>query len=304
LNLALEAFTGLLAEFRKKTFLCSQIETECLTRHLNRLEREFDQNFPGFPKEKQSYASLSAALRRGVRDRYLKQILVRLMSEYANTSHDKIIVNPACFIGRHTRDLARRLNGFQIFGTDIFSPSNWIYQQLSWNRDPQNYTFVKDNIFDPKLTARPAAVVFFGACGSVSDAAIDYAIRSNSPFLLCRTCCHDNIAGNTRIHKKLTALNMFVRFKNFGYRKIKRSKVLHEHYFSERYGPDNYPRSKVAKSHCNSDDFLEMSYFAVDSSLCRTLIDLDRYLHLVEKGYRVWYRAEVFIAQKTLSAKR
>ena len=195
------------------------------------------------------------------------------------------------------------MNDFRVIGTDIFPPSNWIYQHLSWNRDPKNHSFVKDNIFAPRLAAHPTAVVFFGACGSVSDAAIDYAIRSNSPFLLCRTCCHDNIAGNTRIHKKPTALNRFVRFKNLCYRKIKHSKKLHEHYFSERYSLNHYPRSKAAKNYCNSDDFLEMSHFSVDSSLCRTLIDLDRYLHLVEDGYRVWYRAEVFIAKKDESVK-
>lgn len=282
--------------------MCSHTEVRCLVQHLNQLEGDFDQHFPGFPEEKQSYATLSVALRRGIRDAYLKQIIVRLMREYEGITHDKIIVNPVCFIGRHARDLARRLNDFHVFGTDIFPPSNWIYQHLSGNRDPQNYSFVKDNIFDPKLTVHPTAVVFFGACGSVSDAAMDYAIHSNSPFLLCRTCCHDNIAGNTRIYKKPTPLNRFVRFKNLCYEKIKHSEKLHEHYFSERYCPNHYPRSTAVRNYCNSDDFVEMSHFTVDSSLCRTLIDLDRYLHLVENGYRVWYKAEVFIAKKVESA--
>jgi len=295
---AVTAFTGLLAEFRGRSFLCSQTEAKCLEIHLSDLERDFDQQFPGFPDETESYASWSAAMRRGIRDEFLKQVLVRLMGEYEDTLHDRIIVNPACFIGRHTRDLARRLEDYQIFGTDIFPTSNWIYQHLLRNRNPQNYSFVKDNIFAPKLTVHPTAVVFFGACGSVSDAIMDYAIHSKSPFLLCRTCCLDNIAGNTRVYKKPTTINRFIRFKNFFYRIVKRSKKLHEHYFSERYSPDHYPRSNAVKKYCSSEDFLEMSRFSVDSSLCRTLIDLDRYLHLVEAGYRVWYKAEVFIAVK------
>lgn len=301
---AVKAFTGLLAEFRGRAFLCSQTEAKCLLTHLSDLEGDFDQQFPGFPEETDSYASWSAAMRRGVRDEFLKQILVRLMGEYEATPHDRIVVNPACFIGRHTRDLARRLEDCQVLGTDIFPPSNWIYQHLLRNRNPQNYSFVKDNIFAPKLTVHPTAVVFFGACGSVSDAIMDYAIHLKSPFLLCRTCCWDNIAGNTRIHKMPTALNRFVRLKNLFYRKVKHSKKLHEHYFSERYNPKYYPRSKAVKNYCSSDDFLEMSYFSVDSSLCRTLIDLDRYLRLVEEGYRVWYKAEVFIAKKVQSAER
>ena len=48
--------------------------------------------------------------------------------------------------------------------------SLWKYPGL------RNYRFVRENVYEPDLERRPAAVVFFGACGSVTDGSIDYAI--------------------------------------------------------------------------------------------------------------------------------
>ena len=143
----------------------------------------------------------------------------------------------------------------------------------------------------------PMAVVFFGACGSVSDGAMDYAIESNSPYLICRTCCHDNIGGNTSIVRRLTALNWSFKVKNFAYSKVRTMKE--GFYFSEKYSKSQYPRSQAAKNLSNSNEFLEVSRNSVDSDICRAIIDLDRYLRLIESGYNVWYKGELFVARKS-----
>ena len=69
-------------------------------------------------------------------------------------------------------------------------------------------------------------------------------------------------------------------------------------YFSDKYSKERYPRSEAAKSMSNSDEFLEVSRNSADTDICRAIIDLDRYLYLVEKGYNAWYRAEMFVAQR------
>ena len=117
-----------------------------MEQELNHLTEDFDRHFPGFPEEQHSYATLSAGLRRGIRDAYLKQVIVRLLREHEDKADSKIIVNPACFIGRHARDLAKHLSDFHVFGADIFPGSNWLYQALPGNRNPENFSFVKDNI--------------------------------------------------------------------------------------------------------------------------------------------------------------
>ena len=77
----------------------------------------------------------------------------------------------------------------------------------------------------------------------------------------------------------------------------RRLKEKKGYYFSPDYSMDHYPKSQAAKSLTNPDEFLEISRFAAGSGICRAIIDLDRYLYLVEHEYNVWYRAEMFVAE-------
>jgi hypothetical protein len=234
--------------------------------------------------------------RRGIRDRYLKEIVVGLLEDGAADVADKTIVNPACVFGRHARDIASRLGDFRVIATDIDPRFNWFYERVLRRKNPDNYEFVRDDIFNPKLEAAPAAVVFFGACGSISDGAMDYAINGKSPYLICRTCCHDNIGGNTAVRKRFNSMNFAFRMKNRVYARRKaRNKG---DYFSAKYSRDHYPTSEAAKCLSNSEEFMEVSRDSADSDVCRSIIDLDRYLRLAEAQYDVWYKGEMFVARR------
>jgi hypothetical protein len=296
LEVGLEAFIGLLDQFRAGNIANKRLERQSLEQHLRELTERWDKRFPGFPQEKYTYASLLGVLRRGLRDKYLKKIIVSLLEAQARDFGNKTILNPACVLGRHARDLALRLKNYRVIGTDIWPVSDWLYKHVPTGWTADNYEFKQDNIFEPKVQAIPTAVVFFGACGSLSDAAIDYAIESNCPYLICRTCCHDNIGSNTEITKRFTALNWAFRSKNFVYSRVREK--LKGHYFSEKYSKDQYPRSRAARGLSNSDEFLEISSNSVDSDICRSIIDLDRYLHLIENRHKVWYKGECFVAKR------
>jgi hypothetical protein len=205
-----------------------------------------------------------------------------------------VIVNPACFLGRRARYLASHLKSFRVIATDINPRFNWFYKHFC--KTPANYEFRQDSIFNPKLEIRPMAVVFFGACGSVTDAAMDYAIKSDSPYLFCRACCQHITGGNTKIAKGFNITNWGFRGDPRLWKIYKKKK--RGHYFSPDYSMDQYPRSQAAKGLTNSDEFLEICSYAAGNGICRTIIDLDRYLYLVEKGYNAWYRAEMFVAQR------
>ncbi|MHC4580423.1 MAG: class I SAM-dependent methyltransferase [Planctomycetota bacterium] len=296
LEIGLEAFAGLLDEFRSGTTTNRRLEPRALEHHLRELSRRWDESLPGLPRERYPYASMIGVYRRGVRDEYLKKIIEKLLKAAGPETAGKTIVNPACVFGRHARNLASQLGHFEVIATDIDWRFNWLYERVAWRKDPGNYRFVQDDIFDPRLTAEPTAVVFFGACGSVSDGAIDYAIETDCPHLICRTCCHDNIGGNTTITKRFNILNWAFRLKNLVY--AKRREKGRGDYFSDKYTRDRYPQSRAARGLSNSDEFIEISRNSVDSDVCRSIIDLDRYLHLVESGYDVLYRAELFVARK------
>ena len=126
---------------------------------------------------------------------------------------------------------------------------------------------------------------------------MDNAINAQSPRLICRTCCHDNIGGNTEIVKGPGLINLLFRLKNLVY--SKKCKGDSGEYFAAAYGQDHYPSSKAGRNLSDSMEFVDIARHTVDSDICRNIIDLDRYLHLIEAGYRVWYRAEMFVAEKT-----
>jgi hypothetical protein len=76
------------------------------------------------------------------------------------------------------------------------------------------------------------------------------------------------------------------------------------HYFSPKYSAEQYPRSETAKRLTNSKEVIEVARNTISSDICRSIIDLDRYLHLAEAGYDVWYRAQMFIAQIATKVQR
>ena len=296
-EMGFNALTAVLDEFRQEHIANNRNNRKRLEQHLSKLSERWDQRFPGFPRIPFPYSSFIGVCLTMVRDRHLKKIITGLFGEERSCRPNKTIVNPACVFGRHARDLASRMESFKIIGTDINPKFNWLYERFAIGISPSNYEFKQDNIFNPQVQKKPIAVVFFGACGSVSDGAIDYGIESNAMYLIFRTCCHDNIGGNTEIVRRLTVLNWDFRIKNFVYAR-KRERKTGE-YFCDEYSKDHYPRSKAAQAVSNSDEFMDVSRNSVDSDICRAIIDLDRYLYLLEKGYQVWFKGDLFVAQRT-----
>ena len=232
---------------------------------------------------------------RNHRDAHLKDIIVRTLAEHGG---ETTIVNPACVFGRHACHLARRLPRAKVIATDIDPRWFRIYRAPRLGSLPENFKFVRDNIFAPRLDARPTAVVFFGACGSVSDAALDYAIACGARFVMCRTCCHENIGGNVTVTARPNAVNRFFRFKNRVYDRVRKTPKYAGFYFSPRYTPNTYPTSAGARRLSNSDEFLAVARNSTDSDICRAIIDLDRCLHLAEQGFRVEFQGDLLVAER------
>ena len=259
---ALEALAGLLDELRSGNIADRESENRLLERHLRKISADWDRKFPGFPRKRHPYASLRGIQRRGVRDKYLKEILLKLLQDKKHDEGKGTIVNPICVFGRHARDIASRLDRFKVIATDIDLRFNWLYEHIPGIGNPRNYEFFQDNIFEPKLKTKPTAVVFFGACGSLSDAAIDYAITLKTSYLFCRTCCHENIGGNTTITKRPSFTNLAFRLKNIEY--ARRREKGRGDYFSQKYSRENYPTSKAAKDISNSNEFMEAGRIVTD----------------------------------------
>jgi len=158
---------------------------------------------------------------------------------------------------------------------------------------------VQDNVFNPPFGVRPTAVVFFGACGAVSDAAIDDAVSAGAGYLMCRTCCHDNIGGNLAITSRFSYLNWFFRFKNLAHGRLQGVPEYAGYYFSPAYDRCAYPRSSAGQQLSCTEEFMAAARNSPESDICRAIIDLDRYLYLAERGFRVEYQGELIVAERS-----
>ena len=292
----LAALDGLLDLFRRGHIIQPDAERDGIERYMSSLTALWDGEFPGFPKQYFPYTSFKGEYYRGRRDTYLKDLIVRLFKD--SDSDAGAVVNAACVFGRHACYLASRLRHLPIVGTDIQPVWHWSYQLVRGFHSPGNYSFVRDNVFAPKLDVHPMAVVFFGACGSVTDGAMDYAINSGARYIVCRTCCHDNIGGNISIVRRPTYVNLFFRLKNRSFGRMIRSGKSPDYYFSDKYSRNAYPRSDAARTITTSDELLEVARHSADSDICRAIIDLDRYLYLAQNGYAALYQGELFVAER------
>ena len=291
---------SLLEEFRRGNIADKHRtqEASAIRSHLAKLTQAWDRVFPAFPDCPWKRRTINWESHRGHRDAYLQRLVVTYVPR--QKVETRLIVNPATVAGMHARRLAHRLPDYEVVGTDIDARWNSLYRYvLFWKyRHLNNYQFVQESIFEPNLDRRPAVVVFFGACGSVTDACMDYAVAVNSPLLICRSCCHDNIGGNTEIvRRRGRPVNDFFAWKNWWFARHKKKR--NGFYFSSRYGKDAYPRSRAARQIMDSDTAIAAARNAPESDICRSIIDLDRCLFLQENGYDVMYREELFFARRS-----
>ena len=292
---AMEALAGLLNEFRHGNIVALSAEEKGMERHAGPLSARWNNRFPGFPTNLFPYTSFRGEFYRKHRDAHLKDIIVQTL---ANRGGETTIVNPACVLGRHACHLATRLPRVKVIATDIYPRSFQLYRLLKLGSLPGNFTFVKDNIFAPQINVQPTAVVFFGACGSVSDGALDYAIASGARYVMCRTCCHENIGGNVTVNARPNTVNRVFRLKNWVHARIKKMPKYTGFYFSPSYTPGDYPRSAAGRRLSTTDEFMAAARDSVNSDICRAIIDLDRYLYLAEQGFRVEYQGELLVAER------
>jgi hypothetical protein len=291
---------ALLGEFRRGNIADRERSREdaAIRDHLSGLSQAWDLVLPAFPPCPWKRRTCRWEYYRGRRDAYLLDLIAAIVP--ANEPHNGLLVNPAAVFGRHARRLARDLPDREIVATDIDSGWNRLYRTVSWWAYPglRNYRFEQENIFEPDVSRHPAAVAFFGACGAVTDGCMDYALAVRSPFLICRSCCHDNIGGNTEVVRRPTPINAFFAWKNKQYEKIKHKKSWAGYYHAARYAREAYPRSRTAREMMDEKTIFAIARNSADSDICRSLIDLDRCLYLEENGYDVLYREELFFAHR------
>ena len=296
----LSPLESLVDEYRRGNFADAdrRLEDGAMLKHFGHIWAIWDSLFAEFPETLRKRRSVMWEYERGRRDDHLLRVIAKHIPE--DQSRGRLIVNPATVFGRHAMTLARDLPDYEVIGSDIDVKPRQLYRLIQSLKYPKllNFRYEIENIFDADLHRRPAAVTFFGACGVVTDGCMDYAIGVESPFLICRSCCHECIGGNTDIARRPSWLWLGFFAKNLSMKWIERTFPGTGFYFSEGHGVEAYPRSKVAQEILDSDTIIEIAQNSYDSDICRSIIDLDRCLFLEENGYDVLYREELFFAHR------
>jgi hypothetical protein len=87
--------------------------------------------------------------------------------------------------------------------------------------------------------------------------------------------------------------------KNWAYGRMRRAPNYAGFYFSPAYDRSAYPRSTAGQQLSSTEEFIAVARDSPDSDMCRAIIDLDRYLCLVERGFRVEYQGELLVAERS-----
>jgi len=232
---------------------------------------------------------------RGAKDTLLKAAIERLCADTPG-----VVLNPCCVFTRPAQHIARRLPAARVVASDIVPTWHRLFQLYSALRlqsPPPNFRFQVESVYGIEPADMPLAVVFFGACGSMTDAAFRLAIGSNSRYIVGRACCHENIAMNTTMSTtKLTAWSIGHRVKNRIYR-ICADRL--GHYGHPSASLETYPLSRTFRSLIDSAGMRRCAQHAVDCRLCQTVIDLDRGCFLEESGYTLLaYNENMFVAAR------
>ena len=168
-NLLLEFQQGRIAD--RKMIL----EEDIINSAFSGIFSSWNMVFPAFPECRLRRRTVLRELKKGHRDAYLRDIIISCAQQSDNLNG--LIVNTAAVYGGNARLLARVLPRFEILATDIDPRPNTVF--CFFSKIPKNYRFLPEDIYKPNLDRQPFIVVFFGACGSLTDASMQYAIDVN-----------------------------------------------------------------------------------------------------------------------------
>ncbi len=213
----------------------------------------------------------------------------------SQTTRAKSIADFCCGNGSETLKLAELFPNVQIYGLDILPPS--IKSAKKRARGNPNIHFSNADVYTLDNSHSFDAVVFNRACGPLADKIIEYATDKDVPLIAGRFCCHYTLSDK-QVHSKNVMLDIYMslvhRLDNF-VRKRVRNYVRSENQNSALL-------SEFAKQGLKlTDEELErIALTCGNSNIGLLIIDLNRIMKLIEKGYEVNYSAgkHIVVARK------
>jgi len=206
------------------------------------------------------------------------------------------IADFCCGSGKGTMRFARKLKKANFHGFDVFPIGIANANKRSRGNPRVNfsvadvYKFNDDHEFE--------VITFHRACGTMSDKVMQYGMNKRVPIIAGRFCCYQNIPDEFPKSKNM-AQNLSLKIVSKLYRVARN--VISENYMRSGIDSETDLLSEFARDDLGIDEeeLKKIASTAVDAKLGSKVVDLNRVMKLIERGYNVDYDEENHIVIAT-----
>lgn len=188
------------------------------------------------------------------------------------------IADFCCGSGRKTVKIAELFPDAEIYGFDV-EPEEIMKAK---ERTTPRVHFLERDVYRFRWgTYALDVVTFHNACGTLADKVIQYGTDHDVLVIAGKGCCHETIAQNPQ-HSQSRLYNWYLRGMN---------KTYDARYNAPRKGVDCDLLSVFARNSLGLDEqeLERIVAIAIDVRLASIIIDLNRVMKLIERGYEVNY---------------
>jgi len=254
------------------------------------LERTLDVLRKSDYNPERDYGSFLAGFCRGLYY-YLEEGNLPLIYALKDSFRDKsgsprLIADFCCGSGEGTLRIAEAFPSSEVFGFDVLS--KFIIQALRLAEGNPRVHFKQADVYNFQYGNRFDVVTFHRACGGLADKVIQCGVNKKASVIAGRFCCYFSISDERSVSKSLLQ-NISLRISQGLHAFLKRNFV--KNFISPQGDIDRDLLSEFAKTQLNLDDneLERVARASVDSTLGIRVIDYNRILKLIERGYKVDY---------------
>ncbi len=213
------------------------------------------------------------------------RLLLEGLEEITKNEKIKSIADFCCGSGKGTLKLAEKFSQTDIYGFDVIP--EMIKKAEKKNKENPKVHFCLADVYNFRHDNNFEVVTFHYSCGPLSDKIIQYGTIKKTPFIIGRFCCYHTIPDKTP-NSKNYATKLFLKVSSTinGF-----TKKLIKNYINPQTEVDLDLLSNFAKIDLKvtEEELKKIASISVDTKIGSKIIDLNRVMKLIERGYVVKY---------------
>ncbi len=225
-------------------------------------------------------------------NKFLRQRL-KIISQAQDFKPDSI-ADFCCGNGNGTLRIAQDFLDSQVFGFDVMPD---LFKRVKQKNKDSRIHFEKLDVYELNGSNYFDLVAFHNACGPLSDKIMQYAINQKAPIIAGRFCCHYTISSEIP-NSKNKAFSYYVKLRSFLQEIIREKTAKNYGYSAQDKDRDLLSEFSKHELGMNEQELEKIALASIDSRIATKIIDLNRVMKLIERGYDVEYTSEknMFVA--------